>query len=156
MSRRAPPLSRNPVYDEPPSAIDVLAEALGVTNAQAREGLRALVKAGYVIGPREPTNAMLLAYVECYGQPPISMETMITDVGKARMRWRAMGDKATAMAMSTRRVGKGDAAPAPKDTGSPGRAKGGRARAERLSPERRSEIARTAARARWDGPAPTR
>jgi len=29
--------------------------------------------------------------------------------------------------------------------------KGGKARAERLSPERRSEIARTAAKARWSG-----
>jgi hypothetical protein len=33
-----------------------------------------------------------------------------------------------------------------------GGAKGGRLRAERLSPERRSEIARKAAQARWSGP----
>jgi hypothetical protein len=33
-----------------------------------------------------------------------------------------------------------------------GGAKGGRLRAERLSPERRSEIARKAAQGRWSGP----
>jgi hypothetical protein len=41
---------------------------------------------------------------------------------------------------------------APREMGRRGGLKGGRIRAERLSPERRSEIARLAARARWGKP----
>jgi hypothetical protein len=40
--------------------------------------------------------------------------------------------------------------PAAVALGKLGASKGGKARAEKLSPERRKEIARKAARARWD------
>lgn len=40
----------------------------------------------------------------------------------------------------------------PKTLGHKGGLKGGKARAEKLSPERRSEIARKAAQARWKKP----
>jgi hypothetical protein len=40
--------------------------------------------------------------------------------------------------------------PAAVELGRLGASKGGKARAEKLSPERRKEIARKAAKARWD------
>jgi hypothetical protein len=141
-----------PVLDEPESAPKVLAEALGITPRQAREGLRALVKAGYVIGPREPTNAMLLAYITSYGQVPVNPATTITAVGKARRRWQAMAEQATAVALSLKRM---NDAPAAKPTKAKGvgasshQAAGGRARAEAMTPERRHEVAVAAAHARW-------
>ena len=141
-----------PVLDEPEAASAVLARALGVTPSRARDGLRALVAAGYVIGPREPTNAMLLAYITSYGEVPVNPASTITAVGKARRRWRAMADKATAMALSTKRIA--DAPPlagthADDKDGRDGRSAGGHARAAALSPERRREISSKAARARW-------
>ena len=45
--------------------------------------------------------------------------------------------------------------PAAVALGRLGGAKGGKARAVKLSPERRSEIAREAAQARWKAPPPT-
>lgn len=129
-----------PVLDESEPAVTVLARQLGISHRQAREALRALVKAGYVIGPREPTNAMLLAYITSYGQVPVNPATTITAVGKARRRWQAMADKATAMALSTKRLACAEETP---------QAAGGRARARNLTPARRSDIARKAARTRW-------
>jgi len=56
----------------------------------------------------------------------------------------------------------GQAPPEPPDTRNPaavalsklGAAKGGKARAQKLSPKRRSEIAKRAARSRWGRPKP--
>lgn len=139
-----------PVFDEPESAVAVVARETGETAERAREILRALVKAGYVIGPREPTNAMLHAYITSYGEIPSNPASTITAIGKARRRWQAMADKATAMTLSMHRVtvkrtqDAGDAQDTPQSAG-------GRARAKRLTPERRSEIAKQAAAARWTG-----
>jgi hypothetical protein len=153
MAHRSPDVA---VLDEPEAAASVLARNLGITPARAREALRSLVAAGYVIGPREPTNAMLLAYITSYGEVPVNPSSVITAVGKARRRWRAMADKATAMALSVRRVA--DDAPLvdepPQETGTsvpPSRKAGGMARAAALTPERRREIAVKAARTRWGG-----
>ena len=152
MPARAP---QTPLLDEVEPAIHILAKSLGITQSKAREALRDLVKAGYVVGPREPTNAMLLAYITSYGQLPVNPATTITAIGKARRRWQAMADRATAMALSMRRVRDVPDLVTPavetdrERTAASPQAAGGRARAERLSPERRHDIAKKAARTRW-------
>lgn len=134
----------NPVFDEVRPAIEVLAEALGISTHDAREALRAVVLAGYVIGPREPTNAMLVAYITSYGPMPVNPSTVVTAVGKARSRWRAMAEQATAMTLSTKRVRK------PRKTlVDTAQSAGGKARAKALTAQERSDIARKAANARW-------
>lgn len=95
---------RTPIFDEPMPAVDVLAHATGLAPDAARDGLLALIRAGYVIGPRDPTNAMLLAYMQSYGQEATNPATVITAIAKARRRWRAMGDKGSAMAVSRKRT----------------------------------------------------
>jgi hypothetical protein len=94
-----------PVYDRPEPAIDVLKAALCIDGYSARKALSALVKAGYFIAPRDPTNAMLDAYIGAYGLIPRHPRTIIIGIGKARKRWAAMGQKGTAMALSVKRAG---------------------------------------------------
>jgi len=60
---------------------------------------------------------------------------------------QATGEKVDGMPLDKPNVGKNPAAVA---LGRLGGAKGGRARAEKLSPARRKAIARKAARARWN------
>lgn len=91
------------VYDKPPPAVGVLAKAMGVSRSKAIEGLRALIEAGYGIGPREPTNGMLAAYIETT-TPPRHHQAVITAVGKARARWQAMLAHGTEMAFSRKYV----------------------------------------------------
>ena len=69
-----------------------MAEKLGVEPEAVREAIIELAKAGYVIAPREPTNAMLVAYLESYGHTAKSVDGVITAVGKARQRWKAMAE----------------------------------------------------------------
>lgn len=94
----------DPVYERPVPAICVLADALGIDHEAAERGLKALVIGGYVIAPRLPTNAMLDAYLRAYGTAPSTPRSAIIGIGKARVRWAAMADKGTQMALSWRRV----------------------------------------------------
>jgi hypothetical protein len=66
-----------------------LAEALGITPDEAQDGLAALVKGGFGIAPINPTNGMLVAYLEAL-TPPLGHEQVVTAIGKARVRWKAM------------------------------------------------------------------
>lgn len=120
------------------SAITILARELNIPHENARAALLAIVKGGYWIAPREPTNAMLVAYITSYGDLPTNPQTMITAAGKARARWKAMGESGTARAMSGKNKSE-----------SKHQHLGGVARAQALTPERRTEIARKAAEARW-------
>lgn len=95
--------SDNQVLDDTRSAIKIVSEASGLDTQKSREVIRALIDAGYFVAPRVPTNAMLLAYIESYGQLPKNPKTIITAVGKAKRRWQAMGSMGTAMAMSLKR-----------------------------------------------------
>ena len=92
--------SDNQVYEQVRSAVDIVAETSGLDAEKSQDILRALVKGGYYIAPREPTNAMLLGYIESYGELPINPRTIITAIGKARKRWKAMGELGTGMALS--------------------------------------------------------
>lgn len=96
--------SVNQVFDELKPAVEILSNHLGITKKEAQEALITLVKEGYFLGPREPTNSMLAAYIRSYGEIPRNPETVITAVGKAKRRWKAMAAEGTAMALSLRRV----------------------------------------------------
>lgn len=85
---------------QPEEAAAILARELGVTEEQVRSAYVSLIKAGYAIAPIEPTNAMMLAYVNSYGQVPSSPEAAITTFTKARRRWQAMVRMANAHLMS--------------------------------------------------------
>jgi hypothetical protein len=147
--------SDEPIYDRPTPAITVLADALNISEKDALTALTALVRAGYVIAPRLPTNAMLSAYLRAYGTPATTIRSCIIGIGKARKRWAAMAAKGTQMALSRRRVTQKPVTSFPPCDENGGtvvsisRSNGGHARAASLSPERRQEIARRAANARW-------
>ena len=85
---------------EPEEAAAIMAKALGVTEEQVRMAYVEVIRAGYAIAPVEPTNAMMLAYVNSYGQLPQSAESTITAFTKARRRWQAMARMANAHFMS--------------------------------------------------------
>lgn len=114
------------VYDKPLPARVVLARALSISTDEAGLALAALIEGGYGIAPRLPTNGMLAAYIEATA-PPRHHEAVITAIGKARVRWQAMLEQGTAMAMSlkylpaqvdTHRDSGGDALAAPSLMGS--------------------------------------
>lgn len=87
------------VYEKPLPARLVIAQALNISTDEAAKVLSALIKGGYGVAPRNPTNGMLAAYMEAT-TPPRGHEPVITAIGKARARWQAMLEQGTAMAMS--------------------------------------------------------
>ena len=92
---------RNPeIIAEPPSALRVIALSIGIELDEARAIVRALAKAGFVVAPMEPTNSMFGAYMEALRMPPKRFETVIRNVGKARLRWKAMAKAGIAVAFS--------------------------------------------------------
>lgn len=93
---------RSCVYDGPRSAVYPLADALSIEPAAAKDILEAIVKAGFFVAPRIPTDAMLVAYFDSYGMQPITPSGMVRGIGKARLRWQKMGSAGTAVALSTR------------------------------------------------------
>ena len=95
--------TENPVYDAPECASDVVARTIDITPRQARKALVALVRAGYVIAPREPSNAMLDAYIRSYGAVSMRPSGIITGIGKARKRWSAMATQGVKIALSMKR-----------------------------------------------------
>lgn len=90
------------MFERPEPAISILSEELGIDAETALRGLKALVAGGYVIAPRNPTNAMLAAYFDSYGTPPTTHRSCIIGMGKARVRWQGMAKKGTQMALSRR------------------------------------------------------
>ena len=99
--RKSSPIAQHRVYESAQvPAIVVLAEAIGCDEKTSLDYLRSLAKAGYFIAPQVPTNSMLLAYFESYGTQAINPATVIHNIGKARLRWQAMGREGTEMAMS--------------------------------------------------------
>ena len=96
------------LFDESPSAIKILASHLGVTEEAARSGLLAVVKAGWYIGPHEPTNTMLVAYMNAIAPAATNHSTIANSMAKARRRWKAMGEMATRTALSKRSSDLGD------------------------------------------------
>ena len=92
------------LLDVSPSAAQILADHLNIEFDVALEALRVLAKAGWYLGPHEPTNAMLLAYLEAIGRMPSKPATVINSIAKARRRWKAMGEKGTQVALSRKRV----------------------------------------------------
>ena len=92
-----------PVYEKVQPACTILAKALDITIDEARQAMVALVEGGYGIAPRNPTNGMLIAYLEAL-TPPSGHEQVVTAIGKARVRWQAMLEQGTAMALSFRYV----------------------------------------------------
>jgi hypothetical protein len=98
---RIPLRFRNcPIYDHARSAVPVMAEIAGVDHDRAHEMLVGLVKAGFVIAPREPSDGMLGAYVAALGKPSKHFSVIIHNLGKARRRWAAMAGVGTRMALS--------------------------------------------------------
>jgi hypothetical protein len=92
---------RNPeIIAQPPSALRVIALSIGIELHEAREIVRALAKAGFIVAPMEPTNSMFGAYMEALNRPATSHETIIRNVGKARLRWKAMAKAGLAVAFS--------------------------------------------------------
>ena len=92
-----------PVYEKTPPARVILAKAMDITVEEAGAVMVALVEGGYGIAPRNPTNGMLVAYMEAL-TPPSGHEAVVTAIGKARVRWQAMLEQGTAMALSFKRV----------------------------------------------------
>jgi hypothetical protein len=90
---------RYPLFESPPPARVILARALGITVDEAAQAIVALVEGGYGIAPRNPTNGMLVAYLEAL-TPPTGHEQVVTALGKARVRWQAMLAQGTAMSLS--------------------------------------------------------
>ena len=94
---------RNPeIIAQPPSALRVIALSIGIEIDEARAIVRALAKAGYIVAPMEPTNAMFAAYVEALGAPSKKYDTVIQNIGKARKRWKAMAHVGMIVAFSKR------------------------------------------------------
>lgn len=87
------------VYEKPRPARELIAKALSISTDKAGLVISALIEGGYGIAPRNPTNGMLAAYLEAL-TPPTRHEAVITAIGKARLRWQAMLEQGTAMAMS--------------------------------------------------------
>lgn len=89
------------VYGAPRAAIDILVDAgLGLSPRDAKRCLIALTKAGFFIGPREPTNSMLEAYLKAVLPGPVSPGSILNAIAKARLRWKAMAQEATQVAIS--------------------------------------------------------
>ncbi len=106
----------NSIYERPDkAALDIVANAISCDIKTARNVMSALVKGGYFIAPRNPTNHMLEAYIRSYGPLPTNPATMLTAVGKARKRWQAMGSAGTAMALSTKQLERKNNAPEESD-----------------------------------------
>jgi hypothetical protein len=96
-----PPRSAD-VYARTTPAIKVVAEAVGCDHERALEILKEIVSAGYFVAPRIPSDPMLYAYFNAYGQRAWSARSIIQNIGKARLRWQAMGQAGTALALSRR------------------------------------------------------
>lgn len=79
-----------PIMDDPPNAVELMCRAAPLTDDQARDVLRALVKGGWIIAPLEPANPMFEAYIEALGQPATTHRAVLHNIGKARKRWKAM------------------------------------------------------------------
>jgi hypothetical protein len=90
---------RPTVFEKPKPARSILAAECGLSDDEAMAVLRALVRGGYGIAPRNPTNGMLAGYLEAT-EPPKHHEATITAIGKARVRWQAMLAHGTEMALS--------------------------------------------------------
>ncbi len=96
--------TENHVFPKPAPALIIMAETLNISVQDARKALQALAKAGYYVAPQEPTNAMLEAYMRSFGHLPKNPQTYLNNVSKARKRWRAMGAKGMALALSCRLI----------------------------------------------------
>ena len=92
-------LKKVSIFEPPEPARVVLARALGITIDEAGLGLAALIEGGYGLGPRNPTNGMFAAYIESTC-PARGHQRIITAISKAKLRWQAMLEQGTAMAMS--------------------------------------------------------
>lgn len=88
------------VYTRTMPAAKVMADAVGCDIDRAMEIIRSMVEGGYFIAPRVPTDPMLYAYFSAYGSQAWSPRTIIQNIGKARLRWQAMGQAGTDMAFS--------------------------------------------------------
>lgn len=100
MNRKMLHSNDHQIFDPPPSPISIMTE-IGIDEKMARAALHAMVKAGYYIAPRNPSNAMLVAYMEAMA-PHVTknIRTMMVNVGKAKLRWKAMGESGTRLALS--------------------------------------------------------
>jgi hypothetical protein len=94
----------HPIHDSPPPAAAVISEIIGCDQKVANKALLALVKAGYVIAPREPTNAMFEAYLSSYGACASTPNSIVIAIGKARKRWKAMALSGTRMVLSLKHL----------------------------------------------------
>ncbi len=88
------------VYETPDCATDILVKHGGVTHQSARQCLKALAEHGYFVGPREPTNTMLRAYLDAIRPAPVRIDSILQGIAKARKRWKAMAQEATELALS--------------------------------------------------------
>lgn len=96
---------RVPLLQGPIAACRALSDALGITTAAARGGIQALLRAGWVVAPREPTNQMLAASVNAtaVSRHPLKL---VNAVAKARLRWKAMALEGSKAAMADERSGR--------------------------------------------------
>ena len=96
--------------------------------------------------PAEDVDALVQAFWEETGviAPMVEIPKPLTDQWGEDERWRRWREWLVCRKMGAK-------GPDRKAAGRKGGLKGGKARAESLSPERRSEIAKKAAAARWGG-----
>jgi hypothetical protein len=80
-------------------------KAASCSKGNARDALRALLSAGFVIAPRVPTNNMVAAYIDAYGTKPKTSHSMIRAIMKAKLRWSAMATEGCKIAASRKRMG---------------------------------------------------
>lgn len=85
-------------------AKDIMTRAVPISRHDAHLLLQALAKAGFVVAPLEPTNAMFDAYMHALNYPASTPKTIIINVGKARRRWKAMALVGMKIAFSERKA----------------------------------------------------
>lgn len=90
------------IIAQPPCALRVMSEAGGLSDEQSQAIMLALVRAGFAVVPREPTNSMFDAYIAALQKPSRFHKTIIQHIGKARKRWKAMVDVGQQVAFSRR------------------------------------------------------
>jgi len=94
-----------PLLRQPVAACVALSSVLGISPAAARGGIQGLLRAGWIVAPREPTNLMLAASVTATKASTNPLR-LVNAVAKARLRWKAMALEGSKAAMSDKEAGR--------------------------------------------------
>lgn len=88
------------IIAEPGCATQIMADTGLISRDDARAVLTALIKAGFIVAPLEPTNSMFEAYMTAMKPHARTRRTIICNIGKARLRWKAMANAGMKVAFS--------------------------------------------------------